>query len=796
MNILASYSWLKEYCKTDVSPEVFAREISLRAMSVEHIDVLREKFAHLVVGVVVAVKPHPNADKLRVVTINKGGTSVDIVCGGVNVEEGMKVCLAEPGAKVMGHDGKPFDIGVSTIRGVESPGMLCGPAEVGFDALQTHDKYIWDLRMLTDASAGTSLAEALGMDDIIFDLEITTNRPDAKGMIGLAREAGVAVGGDFTWTPPSLPQGKKNLPLRVIIEDKKRCLRQMAVAIKGVKVGPSPWWMQKRLLLAGVRPINNIVDITNYVLLEYAQPLHAFDYAKLEGSEIRVRAAKKGESIMALNGKTYELKNELVLADAQKPLDIAGIMGGEHTGTTETTDTIVFVASAFDPVTIRKTARALNLYSDAQLLFEKGLSTEMPPLALARAVELTLQIAGGEIASEVLDEQVRPCKPAVYSLTPRRIRDRLGVEVSDEQIVDILTRLGFGLEKSGSRYKVTVPYWRDHDIEEEVDLTEEVARMYGYHLMPSVLPVAAPPTTPDDPTLVWEMKIKRALAAEGLTEFFGYSFIDARDLERAGIAPIQAVRVWNPLSEELGYMRPSLIPSFLRDCAANAPHTPTSEVFEISRVHIPREGDLPREELALVCGMYGGEDGEYAYRRVRAMVETVMQTVGIAYRLERASEETGWHPGRTAKILARLGNEEVVVGILGQVSTAYQQAFGLLRPVMMTSLNAELLFARAKERRTYTPVPEYQASVRDISLTIDEATTHADVATILEKGSFVRKVELADIYRGQGVSEGKKSVTYTLTLGAPDHTLTSEEIDATLRGCVEALQVRCGAELR
>jgi phenylalanyl-tRNA synthetase beta chain len=320
--------------------------------------------------------------------------------------------------------------------------------------------------------------------------------------------------------------------------------------------------------------------------------------------------------------------------------------------------------------------------------------------------------------------------------------------------------------------------------------------MYGYHLMPSVLPVAAPPTTPDDASLVWEMKLKKILANEGLTEFFSYSFIDARDLERAGISPLTAVRVWNPLSEELGYMRPSLTPSFLRDCALNAPHSPTAEVFELSRVYLPRENDLPEERLALVCGMYGVTDGEYAYRRVRSMLEAVLRATGNQYRLEREVEQAAWHPGRTARILARVGNEEVAIGYIGQTSMPRQEAFGLLRPVMFVEIDLERIILRAKERRSYVPVAEYPTPMRDISITVPEEATHEDMLHAIEKSQFITHVELADIYRGEGIAEGKKSVTYTLTLSSPDRTLTSEEIDAALRGAIEALQVRCGAELR
>ncbi|MBI1908161.1 phenylalanine--tRNA ligase subunit beta [Candidatus Uhrbacteria bacterium] len=548
MNNLASYNWLKEYVKSALAPEDFAREISLRSMSVEKIDDVAARLDKCVVGLVNEVRAHPNADKLRIVTVNIGAQTVDVVCGGVNVAEGMKVCVALPGARVRWHgEGEYITLGETEIRGVKSVGMICGPSEVGFDALEKGDRMIWDLSDIVTAPAGTPLAEALGLDDVMFDIEITTNRPDAMGIVGLAREAGAATDSAFAWQPPSLPAGGTALPFSVAIDDPTRCFRQMAIVIDDVTVAPSPWWLQKRLLMAGVRPINNIVDITNYVLLEYAQPLHAFDYRAIEGGEIRVRGAKKGEKITLLNGKEYELDGELVLADAVKPLDVAGIMGGEHTGTTDSTKTVVLSASAFDGTSIRRTSRALNLQSDAQLLFEKGLSTEALPHALARAVALVREVAGGSVASKVSDVRTKEYAPLVFPLRPEKIRDRIGVDVSDERIKEILTQLGFTIDGD----QVTVPWWRDHDIEDAIDLTEEVARIYGYHEMPSILPAGAPPTTQEPAAVTWERFTKRFLAASGYNEFYSDSFVSADDLAKYGLDP----------NERLGGPRATHVPA-------------------------------------------------------------------------------------------------------------------------------------------------------------------------------------------------------------------------------------------
>ncbi len=803
MNILASYNWLKEYCKTDVSPEVFAQEISLRSMSVEHIDVVADRFTHIVVGEIKEITAHPNANKLRIAKTDIGDRVVEIVCGGSNLAIGQRVVVALPGARVRWHgEGELVELQETEIRGVKSIGMICAAAEVGFEKIAAGEREIWDITALTNAAPGTPLAKALDLDDIVFDIEITTNRPDCMGIFGLAREGAASVGARFEphalWLANAAQKvlsAASGQGPKVTIVEPKLCSRYMAARVEGVRVSPSPWWLQKKLLLSGHRPVNNIVDITNLVLQEFGQPMHTFDASSVK-DEIIVRKATKGEKLVALDGKTYELSTStLVIADAEHPLAIAGVMGGQESGTTETTTDIIFEAAAFDGVSVRKTSRAFNLYSDSQLIFEKGLSPEALPAALAYAVDLATKLAGGKLVG-VTDIYPTAEKVLRFPIRPAKICNRIGVEIPDATIEDLLTRLGFDIEKSGKKMTAIVPFWRSHDIEGEVDLTEEVARMYGYHLMPSVLPVAAPPTTPDDASLVWEMKLKRVLAGEGLTELFSYSFIDARDLERAGIAPIDAVRVWNPLSEELGYMRPSLIPSFLRDCAANASHTATAELFELSRIYLPRENDLPDERLSLVCGVYGVTDGEAAYRRVRAMLEAVTQATGTAYRLERETDALGWHPGRTANIFVRLGNEEINIGYIGQTSAARQEAFGLSRPVLFVSLDLERILARAKERRNYSPIPEYPASVRDISFVVSENIAHENIMIALTKGQYIRSIELVDVYRGDGVSVDKKSVTYTLTLGAPDHTLTSEEIETTVRGVIEALQVQCGAEVR
>lgn len=798
MNILASYSWLKEYCQTTVSPEDFARELSLKSMSVESIERLGSKFDRMVVGVVQEISTHPKADRLRIAKTDIGGTVASIVCGGTNLTAQQKVVVALPGAKVKWHgEGDLVELQETEIRGVKSAGMICAAAEIGFEKLPAGEKDIWDITSWTDAPAGTPIAEALGLNDVMLDVEVTTNRPDCMGIVGLAREASTAVSAPFELpTLPKINAPKNTLPLKVTVDDQKLCPRFMAVIITGIKVGPSPAWLQKKLLLAGHRPINNIVDITNYVLHEYGRPLHAFDYNAIANHEIIVRRARAGESIVALDGKTYDLTSKnLVIADSEKPMAIAGVMGGEVSGTHQDTVTIVFESAAFDPVSIRRTSRALNLQSDSQLIFEKGISTETNVIGLQRAVELTLAIAGGEVASEVFDVRAKSYQAKMYPVRYKKIRSRIGVDISNERIDEILSSLGFILEKEGVKTIATVPFWRDHDIETEVDLTEEVARMYGYHNMPLQLPAAVPPPANDDRSLVWETKIKRALASIGYSEFFGYSLLDARDLERYGISPQHTVTVKNPLSQDLVHMRPTLMPSFLHSIEQNQSATSSAKVFELSRVYIPSETSvLPAEHLQLVCGVYGNQDVENALREVKFALEYVAQTAGLTLSLERVTDDAHWHAGRSARIVASGIGE---VGMLGQVASGDQAAFDITHEVFAFVLDIEKCVPHFKNAPVYTPVPAFPTVTRDIAYLVGAQVQYADLAaTARVAHACVRAIGYVETYTGQGIAPNQKSVTLSFTLGAADHTLTTSEIDDITCTISAALEKECGAKVR
>jgi phenylalanyl-tRNA synthetase beta chain len=778
MDIKASYKWLKEYCKTDKSAVEFARELSLKSMSVEGMTDLREFYAKMVIGVVGELKAHPDADKLRIAVTNIGEREVEIVCGGTNLAEGMRVLVAMPGAKVRWHgEGDLIEMKVSKIRGIESFGMICAPVEIGFEKVACGDSEIWDLGTLTQAAAGTSFVDALDIDDIIFDIEVTTNRPDVMGMIGLAREGAAAVEADLVFDEPELPKAGTGKDLNVTVEDAELCPRYMAVVIDGVKVGPSPTWMQTRLLLAGQKPINNIVDVTNYVRLELAQPLHTFDYSKVKGAQINVRTAKEGEKMLALDDEEYILsEGQLVIADEDSVIAIAGVMGGKATGTMESTTTVVLEAAAFEEVQVRKTSRALNLRSDSQQIFEKGLSTKSPEYALARAVELVQELAGGEVVSSVIDVKKSEYQPLVFPMKTAAVRKLIGLDITDEDILDFLQRLGFHVAQDGDAYQVTVPFWRDHDIESGIDFTEEVARMYGYHNMPAVLPDQAPPNYTDDQDIVWERWLKRQLAQRGYTEFYGLSFASEELLEKYDLDASRVVKILNPLSTDATLMRPSLVPGVLRDIAANQSHSSQGRAFELQRVYVKREGDLPDERTHLLMAEYG-DDVEVEFSRLKGVLFAIAEQVGWKVELSRLESDPRWHRTRSAEV--RING--AVRGVLGQVGADYEKAFGLRSEAVLLELDLEDLILDMQLHRRYEAIPEFQEVVRDVSIEVDVMVEFESLRTaVFAADALIREVRLLDVYRGEGIAVERKSSTLSLTLRSDEKTLASEEIDAVM----------------
>ena len=803
MNILASYNWIKEYLDTKDTVKQFDEKMSLTGSSVEYVHQGKDLFNKMVVGQIKELKKHPDARALQIAITNIGKEDVEIVCGGTNLRQDMKVFVALPGSKVRWHgEGDLVELGETKVRGVSSYGMICAPAEVGFEKLQKSEKHIWDLSDLTNAKPGTPVIKALDLNDTVFDIEATSNRPDQMSIIGLAREGGAVGVGEFKWNPDNLKKklseklepSASELPLDVVVKDQELCPRYQAVVIDGIKVGPSPWWLQKRLLQAGHRPYNNIVDITNYVLHEYGQPMHVFDYHKLEGNQIIIRKADHKEKFVALDDNKYELSDShLVIADAKRPVALAGVMGGLETGTTGKTTAIVFECASFEPVNVRRTARDLNLYSDSQLLFEKGLSTEATEPALMRAIGLTLEIAGGHVASPVFDQRAQDYTPKQFPFKPKQASALIGIEIPEMRQMAILGNLGFTAKKTGDHYQLTVPYWRDHDIEASVDFTEEVARVYGYHNMPSKLPEGELIKEAWLPEFVWERKVKQILVGAGATEAYSESFVSEDDLVRYGLSNKDALHLLNPLSSDLEYLRPNLIISMLLSIEANQREFSEAVLFELARTFVPKKGKLPDEKPHLLLAAYG-PDGEQAFLRVKGMVERLFREAGVhGQSLDRGTDDNRWHSTRSATISI---NKKPIC-VIGEISRATAEAFGLEARVALVDLDFEALLPHLSIHKQYIPTPEFPSVKRDLAFVLDNPVEyHAVELAIYDIDPMLCRVELFDVYSGKGVEDGKKSLAVHLEFRADDRTLKSEEVDQVMDKVTKMLEKQFSGTIR
>lgn len=801
MNSLVSYDWLKEYVDLKkVTPDEFAKRMSLSGPAVEKIIPQDAGLEKVVVGYVREVKPHPNADKLRLAMTDIGSDTVTVVCGGSNLKADQWVAVALIGAKVKWHgEGDLIELTPAEIRGVKSEGMICAANEIGlFDAFPHAEREILDLGIAIPdmkLKAGTPLGDALGLSsDVVMDIEVTSNRVDAMGMVGMAREASAILDRPFLWKPSSLPKAKKKLSqLSVKIAAKNLCSRYTAVRIDGVAVGPSPWWLKRRLASAGLNSINNIVDITNYVMLELAQPMHAFDANMLEKG-ISVRLARNGEKIHALDGRTYDLKDTmLVIADASKPVAVAGVIGGQSSGVATNTTSIILEAATFDSVSIRRTARALNIQTDAQLRFEKGLSSQATPDALARAVELVLELAGGEVASAIADVKATTHKAQTFTISSDEIAELMGVTLPQREMVGILRRLGFKVSTAGKKIKAVVPWWRDHDIELARDLVEEVARVYGYGNIPAVIPVGVAPR-PMQVDLMWEDRMRDASKAAGLTETYSYSFVSKELMEKAGYDPSKMLHIQNPLTSDYEVMRTTLLPSLLAAAAENREREPELRLFEVANVYYPTVSgwkELPDERAELGALFMGMEE---PWKVAKGYIEHLLAEAGIKdVSWRRLETDSFWHPGRTVQAFIK----GELAATIGEVSPKIASRFKLDGAVGLVDMPLHAIVTHGTTTKRYQPISTFPPALRDLAVVVDRRTEYDDIArTISRVNPLITSVEWFDTYEGKGVPEGKKSVAMHLTISSQDRTLESAEVDALMEAAILALTETFHADIR
>ncbi len=800
-----SRKWLNEFVEIDAGDREFAEAMTLSGSKVELTHDMGEEIKNVVVGKVLSQVRHQNSDHMWICQVDAGkGEPLQIVTGAQNVKVGDLVPVALDGSLLPG--GKEIKAG--KLRGELSNGMLCSFQELGLDQRDFPSAYpdgIWILSddpELTDLTIGEDIRTAVGLDDHVVEFEITPNRPDCLSVIGLAREISATFDRPCYFHQPEVKGGAEGvLPELLDVEtpDPELCPRYTARMVRNVKIGPSPKWMRERLRAMGVRPINNIVDITNYVMLEYGQPMHAFDYRYVKGGKIIVRRAEEGEKLTTLDGKEHTLTaNHLVIADETRAVGLAGIMGGENSEIVADTADVVFESACFDGTCIRKGALSLGMRTEASAKFEKGLDPMNTLPAINRACELVELLGAGEVLDGVIDILNYVPQPTLLKVEPDKINALLGTDVAENVMHTILQKLGF--ETTMERGVIKVPSWRG-DVKEMADLAEEVARFYGYNNIPTTLMRGQTTLGGYSPEQRLEQRLGAVCRACGYDEIITYSFISPSWYDKIGWPADdfhrRSFKILNPLGEDTSIMRTTTLPSMLDILARNYNYRNRDvRLYELGRIYLPGgENGLANEAKVLTLGAYG--EG-FSFYDLKGTVEAILKDIRAEeVRFETPDEFPGavsYHPGRRAAVWA--GSD--CLGIIGQIHPNVAKAFGVDGELYCAELSFDELMLARGAGAEYVPLPKFPSVTRDIAVVCDEAVTVGKLEQAIRKGAkgLLKEAALFDIYRGKGIGEGKKSVAFNLILRADDRSLTSEEADEDVKSILAALEQDCGAHLR
>ena len=797
----ASLEWLKEYSDIDVDTVKLGDILTLTGTKLETIEQKGNNIKNVVVGKILEIEKHPDADHLVVTKVDVGDEILQIVTGANNIKVGDIVPIAKDGAELPGE----VKIKTGKLRGIDSCGMMCSVGELDLDIADypgqiEHGIMILDKKLEKDL--GKDIVEVLQLKEDIFDFEITPNRPDCLSIEGIGRETAISLNKEFKKPRKNIDElkveDKKEIEgLKVDIEAPDLCYRYIARIVKNVKIGPSPEWMKRRLKACGVRSINNIVDITNYVMLEMGQPMHAFDINSIEGKHIIVRRAKKGEKIITLDEQERELdENNLVIADEKKAVAIAGVMGGLNSEIENDTETVVFESAVFYGGSVRKTAKKVGLRTEASSRFEKGLSAENALRAVNRAVELVEQLGAGEVIDGKID--VYPTKQKInkIKLDADKINQLLGTNISKQEMIDILEKLDIKVENDIA----TIPYFR-MDLEQLADIAEEVVRFYGYDKLETTLIKADTTLGIRNKEQKIEAKIKNVLVNNGLSEIYTYGFVSEKDLEQSNISDElkkYAITIQNPLSEEYKMMRPSTIPSMMQILALNAnKKNQNVRLFDISRNYknINNEvekGEVPVQENILTIGMYGENIDFYTQK---GLIENVLELSGVnRYEIEKETANASYHPGRCANI--KVGIDTVAT--IGEVHPEVLENYKIEKRAYLAEVNITKLVKYSKSNKKYQEVPKFPAVERDIAIIVNESVEVGQIEKIITKKAkkLLESIKLFDIYRSEKLGESKKSVAYSLIFRDKKKTLSDEEINSVMEAIISELENSLGAELR
>ena len=801
-----SLSWIKKYVpELDVTAQEYTDAMTLSGTKVEGYVQLDADLEKIVIGQIEKIERHPDADKLIICQVNVGNETVQIVTGAPNVKEGDKVPVVLDGGRVAGgHDGKPAPGGVKIkkgkLRGVDSYGMMCSIEELGstremYPEAPEYGIYIFP----EDAVVGESAVKALDLDDAVIEYEITSNRVDCYGVLGIAREAAATFNKKFC--PPEVKEtgNDENASdyIKVTVEDPELCTRYCARVVKNVKIGPSPKWMQRYLAKNGIRPINNLVDITNYVMEEYGQPMHAYDLDHIEGKEIVVRRAAKGEKFVTLDGQEREMDDSvLMICDGKKPVGIAGIMGGENSMITDEVHTVLFEAACFNGTNIRLSSKKIGLRTDASGKFEKGLDPNNAQAAIDRACQLMEELGAGEVVGGMVDVCSETREPVRVPFEPERINALLGTELTKEEMLGYLARVELAYDESTN--EIVAPTFRQ-DIHCMADVAEEVVRFYGYDKVPTTLPTGEA-TTGKLPFKLRIEQIARDMAEYcGFSEGMTYSFESPKVFDKLLVPEGDALRnvitISNPLGEDYSIMRTTTINGMLTSLATNYNRRNKDvRLYELGNVYLPKSlplTELPEERMHFTLGMYGAGD----FFDMKGVCEEFFEKIGMKERVsyDPKAGKTYLHPGRQANMC--YGGK--VIGYLGEVHPAVADNYGIGDKAYIAVIDILAVLEFAGFAHKFTGIAKYPAVTRDLSLVVPKEVLAGQIEEVLEQrgGKILESYELFDIYEGSQIKDGYKSMAYSVVFRNHDKTLEESEINAVMKKILNGL-TGLGIELR
>ncbi|GAX01202.1 phenylalanine--tRNA ligase subunit beta [Secundilactobacillus silagei] len=801
-----AYSWLQEYLDIQVSPKDLGEKIERSSVEVDSVTQPSDGLKKIVVGKIMSMEPHPDSDHLQVCQVDVGDDDLSqIVCGAPNVAAGRKVIVALPGSRIGGN----VKIKRSKMRGVVSNGMICALDEIGFSKDVVPKEWADGIYFLPeDAKIGEPVFPYLGMDDYLIDVDVTPNRGDMLSVYGVARDLGAIYAQTPKLNHPKVEEVATAAADKVTIEaDEKLAPIYKMRIVENVKIQPSPLWLQIKLWNAGVRPINNVVDVTNYILLKYGQPLHAFDYDKVSGSTIKARYAQKGEKLTTLDEAEHDLdEKDIVIADDQKPIALAGVMGGLNSEIDDQTTTVAIESAVFTPTLIRKTAQRQNLHTDASQRFERGVNRGGVEEAADAAAQMMHELAGGDVLKGIVTGSSYDVKPVVVNITLSRINHILGTDLSLDQVKAIFKQLGFGVTLDGEKYTVTVPSTR-WDIHIPADLVEEVARIYGYDKIPSTLPSG--PTTVG--ALTEKQKLMRdsrhVLESLGLNQAISYALTTDTKAKQFMMRESAETHLSWPMTADHTTLRMNMISGLLDDVAYNnARRVKDVALYEQGRVfYKDSEDEVRPSEHEHIAGAVSGQlvvdplknakHNAIDFYQLKGIVEKYLNNLAIKGDIEFVATDQypEMHPGRTADIFIH-GH---YVGFIGQVHPSVAEAYKINQTYVF-ELDLDALIEMPKDMNQFEPISKYPSITRDVALLVDKSVTNAQVLAQIHKrgGAYLKSVHLFDIFDGKNLPGGKQSLAYTLTYQNPNATLTDDEVNQAFEKVQKTLVSELGAEIR